>query len=271
MKLKYASFSIVGKRENNEDFHHVFHLNASSYGFVVCDGVGGHQFGEVASKTVALSIEDFFSKHRDSEFNTATIRESVLWAQQKLKEVAEKHSSKDMACTLCFLAVSGRRAYLCWAGDSRIYFWNEQQKVFQTKDHSYVNWLIDIGEITKEEALTHPKKNVITRSLNPIRDPDPEIKSFSLKGKNYFLICTDGVLEAVDENELNTIWEQHSSIEDALSFIKTACEKKSSDNATAILVQAEYSSDFWSVIFDKFERFFILIIIIGIIFRFKFI
>ena len=252
MQIFHASFSLLGKRENNEDFYHYFQLNANHHAFIVCDGVGGHQFGEIASQTVAHSIEEYFKSHHFSQFNDSNIRSSISYAQQKLKKTAGNYHSQNMASTLCFLAIANKTAFICWAGDSRIYYWKNQQKVFETKDHSYVNWLIEMGEISKEEAANHPKKNVITKSINPLYEPEPDIEIFSLTGNNYFLICTDGVLESIDEEKINTLWQNHQSVEEALNFIKNECEKKSTDNATATLVQVNYPTTLWSKILEKF-------------------
>lgn len=227
------SFSEIGKRENNEDFAGHNHQNC----FVVCDGVGGNAKGEIASEIVGNCFLTEFARQPNSEAPAILeIAESNLSAY-----IQEKPESSGMASTLTFSQIRQNEIYLAWCGDSRIYQFREGRILFKTEDHSWVNEALKSGIITKEEAVNHPKSNVITRAISSSEKPTmvDVFRLVDVKKGDFVLHCTDGVLEAWNESDLEALFGQGYSTQRILERLKSECDKLSRDNATALIYRLD--------------------------------
>lgn len=228
-------FSVLGKRENNEDF--ACFENGSH--FVVCDGVGGNQKGEVASAIVARHFLNAF--HDDPDSGVDAVLKS---AEQKMSaHIQQNPETYGMATTLTFSQVILNSILLGWVGDSRIYQFRNGRILFQTEDHSWVNEALKAGIITKEEAVGHPKSNIITRAIQGADKPtQAETTQLSdiCKG-DYFLHCSDGVLESWSNEDLEILFSQGFSASEIMDRMEKECGQKSRDNSTAILYEVVFA------------------------------
>jgi serine/threonine protein phosphatase PrpC len=238
MKAEVLSFSNIGKRENNEDY-----ILVKDNVFIVCDGVGGVNKGEVASEFVATNFYNLIS---NTEVNEANLNAVVSDIQNKLKTlVTGKDDEIGMGTTLATLLTTNGVFYTCHVGDSRVYHFKPQTREFKrTRDHSLVEELIVSKHITEEEAKTHPKKNVITKAL--IADPNREndlatiIKIEDVSEGDIFLICSDGVIEAWEDKHLTELFfNPANSLVDISDELQNQCNAFSKDNNSAILVKVQ--------------------------------
>jgi len=240
---KPFSVSETGKRFNNEDS---IYPNNELTGinnrlFLVCDGVGGANKGEVASKIACDAIETYFRSYldTDTEFDPVFIEKSVRYTEILFDEYIKKNSSaRGMATTLCLLYFAKEGVYLTHAGDSRIYQFRDGKMIFKTEDHSYVNSMVKIGKINPEDAEKHPQKNVIYRAIQGTHSPvDIDvIKITDVQPKDEFLMCTDGITEVWNDDDLCKIFSLDLSSEEKINAIKDRCRNNSRDNYSAYLI-----------------------------------
>jgi len=235
IKIKTAfKFSVLGKRDNNEDFA-CFENNSH---FIVCDGVGGSQKGEVASALVARHFLNAYQDDPDS------IPEAVLKAAEARMSahIQQEPETYGMATTLTFSQVRLNSILLAWVGDSRIYQFRNGRILFQTEDHSWVNEALKARIITAEEAVGHPKSNIITRAIQGGDKPTQieTIQVTDIKQGDYFLHCSDGVLESWSNDDMEVLFAQGFSAAEIMAKMEKECELNSRDNSTAILYQVEF-------------------------------
>ena len=228
---KVFYYSGIGKRNNNEDS---YSFSKSNF-FIVCDGVGGAEKGEVASSIVV----DEFTRIYDENFETEP-EQALRFVENKLSEHINNHpESMGMATTLTFSKVTNEGILVAWVGDSRVYQFRGGKIIFQTTDHSWVNDALRAGMITAEEAVNHPKSNIITRAVQGEHKPveiDVELIS-DLKDGDFIFHCSDGVLEAWNNEELETLFSSITDGDELLKSIESKCADISRDNNTAILYQ----------------------------------
>ncbi len=181
--------------------------------FILCDGMGGHAAGEVASAAVceAMSKTINGALEKGEKFSEQLLLEAIEAAYNLLDERdTSEDGQKKMGTTMTFLMLHEGGATIAHIGDSRVYHirpktGKKQDVVFCTRDHSLVNDLIKIGEITEEEALNHPQKNVITRAMQPNlehRYKADIITTKDIRPGDYFYLCSDGMLEQTSDDNL---------------------------------------------------------------------
>ena len=241
-------FSKIGQRQNPEDSIYPSEGEATSSCRVlmVCDGMGGHEKGEVASQTVAnvmgsrLSSLDLCSMETMKEHFLSALQE----AQQELDRLDDGTSEKKMGTTLTFWSLCSDGILMAHIGDSRIYQLRPDKGViFHTKDHSLVQELITAGEMTEEEAQHSKIKNVITRAVQP-HEENPSRPTFDIltdiRPGDVFLLCSDGVTEKTDDKQLAHILLQESDLEQRLKRLEEHCAKaETRDNHSCYIVQIE--------------------------------
>ena len=225
--------SELGKRTNNED--NFGYIQGATY--VVCDGVGGSDKGEVASQiTVKTFIEAF-------KLNTnADASEVLQLAESNLTAYVNKNDHVNgMATTLTFSQIRENGIYVAWVGDSRVYQFRDGQIIFQTTDHSWINEALRSGILTPEEAIGHPKAHVITRAIQGSHKPTTAdtILLTDIKKGDLFLHCSDGVLETWSNEDLTAVFASLKDPANVLAKIKNECTLNSKDNFTAIVYQIE--------------------------------
>ena len=234
----YPPLSIheIGQRDNQEDA--ITQWNDRL--FVLCDGMGGHEKGEVASQTVCQSLSAWFQKNvnPDEPFTDDQLREAIEFAYKELDKYADG-SPKQMGTTLTLLYIGGSGVTAAHMGDSRIYHIRPGVGVlYQSRDHSLVFDLFQAGEITYEEMATYPQKNMVTRAMTPGEDnrmrPDI-IHITDIQPGDYFYMCSDGMLEQMSNDELESIIASDNQDEKKRQQL-IAATAGNQDNHTAWLI-----------------------------------
>ena len=210
---------------------------------MVCDGMGGHENGEVASACVAETMGRLTAQQplgTTSEMQNA-FEKALQETYQQLDLLDKSDSIRKMGTTLTFLALCTDGVLVAHIGDSRVYQVRpEQGVVFQTRDHSLVNDLVAIGELTEEQAKTYPHRNIITRAIQPHQEL-PAKATFKVltdvrKGDLFFL-CSDGVIEKL-EDDLCQILTEKLPLEKRLEKLKQeALQRDTRDNNSAYLIE----------------------------------
>jgi protein phosphatase len=236
----------TGGRDNNEDYmypppeNHAVSENDTL--FLVCDGVGGAQKGEVASRMACEQLVHYFQSKPTDVSTESYITSAVAKAQDYFNAHQTLNpESRGMATTLTLLHLHEAGATIMHMGDSRVYQIRDGEIRFKTRDHNLINDMLASGAISEEEARNHPKKNIITRALQagsdaPVR---PEVKNITddIEPGDYFFLCSDGVLETMSDAELCSILSKRISNEEKIAAIKAVSVPHSKDNCTACLVQ----------------------------------
>ena len=237
-------------REVNEDCIGISTLSNGITICVVCDGMGGAAGGKIASaiaeeafiNTMASYGEEIEKSKFDSRKIKLAIKNSIEKANLAIIERAKEDLSLyGMGCTLnALIFVNGKsKIYYANVGDSRLYMIKKKEIKQLTKDHSYVQMLVDNKDITPEEAENHPQKNLITKALGVKDEIDPDIfdKRIYLNNETYFLLCSDGLHGLVSKETLKNVALSNTSIEEKVfSYIKLANEAGGHDNISAILL-----------------------------------
>lgn len=222
-----------------------------TYLYIVADGMGGHNAGEVASsmavREIAFHIKDNIEilKHEGREI-LELIRNSMLYANDKVyKTSIVKSNCLGMGTTLSMVVIKDGITYIGHVGDSRIYLIRDNQIVKLTEDHSLVAELIKAGSIKPEEANSHPQKNVITRALGTEYNLDPDVCQESIQSGDIILICTDGLSNAVDEEDMVYTLANNSDLDEACRLlIDKAKENGGFDNITVVVIQMCKGGDY---------------------------
>ncbi|MBQ9184397.1 MAG: serine/threonine-protein phosphatase [Bacteroidales bacterium] len=249
MVIHNQSYSMqeLGQRKNQEDsiFPKLSDKPQESSLYILCDGMGGHERGEVASGCVCEAMGDYFEKSAgmpsEGNFDAEDFKK-VLTAAYDALDALDDGSEKKMGTTLAFLKFHEGGAFLAHIGDSRIYHIrpSENKILHVTRDHSLVNELIDIGELTPEEAVTSPQKNIITKAMQPNQEKRCAAECFNISDiepDDYFFLCSDGVLEGLADNQLcNILCMKNTSDKDKLGILKKVT-RENKDNHSAHLIR----------------------------------
>ncbi|WP_277250919.1 Stp1/IreP family PP2C-type Ser/Thr phosphatase [Peptoniphilus vaginalis] len=235
--MKVVSATNVGNyRKNNEDS---FYVNESKNLYLLADGMGGHLAGERASKMATEIIgEDFASEREVVSIDDAIeiLSSSIRDANKKIYESSQENEDyRGMGTTLSSGLILDNVLIYSNIGDSRIYRINEEMEQI-TQDDSFVNYLIEIGEITEEEAKNHPKKNVLTKAMGTTSDIEVIVNTLNIKDKDVFLFCSDGLTNMVPDEDIFKIVKENSPEEARNMLLDLALKNGGMDNITFILV-----------------------------------
>ena len=207
--IETAYASSIGKvRKSNQDFVQVFKNRKGITLAVVCDGMGGHQGGDVASTMAVTHLGHNFGI---TDFTDANIGHKWLDVQlnsenETILKTADKFPDLNGMGTTTVLAFAfDDNALIAHLGDSRAYSYSEGKFVQLTEDHSLVNELVKMGQITKEQAKHHPQKNIITQALGVSSTIDPEINEIKLGDNDIILLCTDGLTNSLSDPQIQQI------------------------------------------------------------------
>lgn len=234
----------MGQRQNQEDAFYPSHATPENRIFVLCDGMGGHEHGEVASQSVAHVIGQYLESHTtpNDVLDDKTINDALEAAFTELDK-RDDGNERKMGTTLCIVAFHKGGATMAHIGDSRIYHVRtaEHRLLYMSRDHSLVMDLYRAGEIAYEEMANHPQKNIITRAMQPGRENRVRIDiahTTDVKPGDYFYICSDGMLEEMDDTELCDIFCSGSPDEKKLAILRAATQMNR-DNHTAWILHVD--------------------------------
>lgn len=230
---------VGNKRTFNEDS--VGYYEEEDFGiFVIADGMGGHNAGEVASKIAIDTIIEYVINHQKDRSEEEILNEAILSANRKIyRESLLNESCNGMGTTLVGAFVRGNNLTMVNIGDSRGYILKDGQLVKVTKDHSLVQELLDNGTITNEEAKNHPNKNVITRALgtNPVVTAD--YYSLDIRGVSKILLCSDGLTNEVSEEDIFRVLQGYNGNQ-CMELINMSKKNGGRDNISIIIFKGEW-------------------------------
>jgi len=236
-------------RENNEDKFEFYIpsepavLATRGMVFLVCDGMGGHAAGQIASELACKTFIDVYLHHPASEPETAMLSAVVAANRFVLDNSRAFPDRKGMGTTLSGLVLLQNRAYTVQLGDSRIYRLRGGEISPLTVDHTWVHEALREGVITAEEAENHPYKHVLTRAVGAEPDVRPEICLIDVQEGDVFLLCSDGLTNHVDDPTLGSVLSSHGLAEAAWTLIGHALQGGGSDNTTVLLVRVDQILD----------------------------
>ena len=220
----------VGKiRRNNEDSLTVIEPQT----FVVADGMGGAQAGEVASQLLVEVVKIVLAEI-PAPWDEKILSRAILAANEKILDTARQNAEyRGMGTTATILSLNGAQGYFAHVGDSRLYLLRSGTLRQLTEDHSYVETLVRRGELSAEAARTHPMKNVLTQAVGAMDDIQVDAGNFPVQGGDIFLLCTDGLTNMVDDATIAKILQNAENPADAL--IDAALAAGGRDNVTVIV------------------------------------
>lgn len=233
----------IGRRRNvNQDYVYAsdFPIGNLPNLYIVADGMGGHKAGEVASSYAVKKVVE--SVERSVDVKPALIlQKAVRYANYCLFEKSkEQEEYRGMGTTLVVLTVFEEQALAVNIGDSRLYEINEDKISQISEDHSLVAELVRKGELNVWEARNHPDKNIITRALGIQSEVEMDLFPFQVKKKNRYLLCSDGLSNMVEDEELYHIIRQEKPLYDiGAELIRKANENGGVDNIAVVLVEID--------------------------------
>ena len=256
--IKYSVVSDKGKtRKDNEDSYYA-HGNL----FMVADGMGGHNAGDVASKLAVKTIGDLSKQAVQTANEEKLIEEFFKEANRAvLKRSGKIASEQGMGTTLTLLLIKDEKAYLGHIGDSRAYILRDGKLLQVTDDHSLVANMVDEGKITEEEARIHPYRNVITKALGSEEKIEPDVFSVDIKKGDRILMCSDGLTSMVDDDRILDVLKKSETLRGAATaLVKIANENGGSDNITALVIDVIEGKkrSFWPIAISLTVAFVIL-------------
>ena len=223
--------SHIGQRKNNED---TILVDKEAGLYVVADGVGGLNKGDVASQMACDIVND-------SIVAGETLKESIYIAHRSIvNQIKSNQQNQGMATTIAAVLFHDNSYEVAWVGDSRVYLWDEKLQLI-TRDDSYVELLLENGHITVDELETHPDRNIISQALGIERKEIRIHSNFGKLEKNQtLLICSDGLYTIAKESDIIKCFQNNDDVENITeSLVNTAVENDGKDNISLISINAQ--------------------------------
>ena len=255
MRIKiYQPLAIheLGKRANQEDSIYPIEGKATENDrlFLLCDGMGGHEHGEVASQSICKSLSSFLLQHAVASegLEDKLLSDALAYAYEELDKLAIAGDSRQMGTTLTLLYFHSNGCTAAHIGDSRIYHLRPSSHtiLYKSRDHSLVYDLYQAGELTYEEMKTFPQKNVITRAMiaGDRNHPKPDVIHISdIQPDDYFYICSDGMLEQMEDEELLDVFYANVRDEEKRQMLISETSDNKDNHSAYIVHIKEVSHD----------------------------
>ncbi len=230
--LRYAARSDVGMvRKGNEDSGY-----AGSWLLAVADGMGGHAAGELASAIAVATFAEVADAQLREDEALSVLGDAVDLSNERIADViAEEPQYQGMGTTFTGLAWLRDRLGLVHVGDSRAYLLRDGELVQLTRDHTYVQTLVDSGQITKEEAAIHPRRNLIMRAIDGVHAVEPDLSIRDLQLGDRYLLCSDGLSGVVDEDVISRELSNGDPTGVVTRLVDLALEAGAPDNVTVVV------------------------------------
>jgi protein phosphatase len=239
----HGSSDVGRQRAQNEDSFRIAAQPDGSRLLVVCDGMGGHEAGEVASQVASDRLVEVLSASA-ADNPPATIYQAFVEANQAVLDAVVTRGAPGMGTTGVIAWVMSPRCYVGWVGDSRLYQFRDGGLIDRTRDHTRVAQMITHGILTAEEARNHPDSHVLVQALGGSpgvqKSFKPEVwtEPLELRSGDVVLLCSDGLYDFIEDHELYPLIEGRDYQDAVTRLIQTANERGGADNITVILLVA---------------------------------
>ena len=243
--VKYTVESDVGKkRAINEDRAALFERSENVKLAILADGMGGHNAGDVASEMAVEQFEKYFKEADPSIFySDDTIKQWLLHSVSTLNYEMYQYSLTHDNCygmgTTLIVAVitNNKQIIVSHVGDSRVYTFTNDEILLVTRDHSYVNMLLELGQISEEEARMHPKKNAILKAVGTEPTISPDFYKVTITNPMHVLICSDGLSNKLSEGEIAAILALSQPLKErGQKLVQLANDSGGEDNISCVLI-----------------------------------
>lgn len=242
--MKAFALTNMGVRRNtNQDYAYVSEQNVGNLPniLIVADGMGGHKAGEVASEQAVNAVLESI-KQNESKDKITIIEEAISKANEKVLNMATSDEKfKGMGTTLVVATLENNVLYVANVGDSRLYLIDNDDIRQITRDHSLVQEMVSLGELDKESARTHARKNVITRAIGVNEKIIADFFEADITENTKILLCSDGLSNMVEDSQINDIIKEYAgkTLEDTVHrLIDIANENGGLDNIAVVLAEA---------------------------------
>lgn len=243
--MEFVAKTDVGlRRSNNEDSYFAKKYSDEVSLYIVADGLGGYEGGEIASRLLTIKMSRYFEEHLNDDLKDESIVSDILLtALDKINgEIykMEKSSPKynGMGTTIVLVAVIYNKVYYLSVGDSRLYYIsNDRNSIKQiTEDDTYVNTLLKTNAIEQKDVENHPQKHVLTKAIGVFKDIKTELHVLN-ETSGYLLLCTDGLTNMLDNESILQVLQMKKFENTADEYIKKANENGGVDNTTVVVIK----------------------------------
>lgn len=240
--IGFASSDIGKAREINQDYYSIPKPEDNLQLFILADGMGGYNGGEVASSLATTSAKGYIENNFDKiEHNKEAILEMIKNAIEYANMVVFEKSKQEpnlegMGTTLDICFIYNNKVYVGHVGDSRVYRIRGEIIRKLTKDHSYVQQLVEEGKITREEAEHHPKKNMLLKALGCTELVEPDLRARNMEQGDILVMCSDGLTNMVSEKEIYRVVKENPEIAPKV-LVELANEAGGYDNITVVTIK----------------------------------
>lgn len=234
-------------RSHNEDAGGIYFNKDGEMLAVIADGMGGHQAGDVASQLAAALIQSKWQETAQIQSPEAVeswLKQAIAEINQKIYEQARNNSEcHGMGTTIVLAVCTEHFLVIAHIGDSRCYLQNEHGFKQITEDHSLVNELVRVGQISKDDADHHPRKNVLLKALGTEEQVSADVRTIEWEKGDRLLLCSDGLSNKLSDDELKEMLQKSADIEQTgRSLIDLANERGGEDNISLILIKYDDSA-----------------------------
>ena len=243
--MEFVAKTDVGlRRSNNEDSYFAKKYSDEVSLYIVADGLGGYEGGEIASRLLTIKMSRYFEEHLNDDLKDESIVSDILLtALDKINgEIykMEKSSPKynGMGTTIVLVSVIYNKVYYLSVGDSRLYYIsNDRNSIKQiTEDDTYVNTLLKTNAIEQKDVENHPQKHVLTKAIGVFKDIKTELHALN-ETSGYLLLCTDGLTNMLDNEDILQVLQMKKFENTADEYIKKANENGGVDNTTVVVIK----------------------------------
>ena len=240
LSLRFAARSEIGKvRKNNEDSGY-----ASKDLLVVADGMGGHEAGELASAATISAVVNASDDNSDVDTVLGHLADAVITSGEYIADVvARNREFAGMGTTMTALALRDDRVAIAHVGDSRAYILREGELQQLTKDHTFVQTLVDSGQISREQAAVHPRRNLMMRAIDGIHAVEVDLSVREARPGDRFMLCSDGLCGVLDEATIAEMLSTSELASAVTALIDAALDAGGPDNVTVLVADVVEVND----------------------------